>query len=83
VLKERGYIYEKDGATWFKSTNFNDDKDRVLIKKDGSFTYLLPDIAYNKDKIDRGFDKLINLWGADHHGYVSRMKAAIEALGYE
>ncbi|MED4811169.1 arginine--tRNA ligase [Bacillus atrophaeus] len=83
VLKERGYIYEKDGATWFKSTNFNDDKDRVLIKKDGSFTYLLPDIAYHKDKIDRGFDKLINLWGADHHGYVSRMKAAIEALGYE
>lgn len=83
VLKERGYIYEKDGATWFKSTNFGDDKDRVLIKKDGSFTYLLPDIAYHKDKIDRGFDKLINLWGADHHGYVSRMKAAIEALGYE
>ncbi|MFL6978039.1 arginine--tRNA ligase [Bacillus subtilis] len=83
ALREKGHVYEEDGATWFRSTAFGDDKDRVLIKKDGSYTYLLPDIAYHKDKLDRGFDKLINVWGADHHGYIPRMKAAIEALGYE
>lgn len=83
VLREKGHVYEEDGATWFRSTTFGDDKDRVLIKKDGTYTYLLPDIAYHKDKLDRGFDKLINVWGADHHGYIPRMKAAIEALGYE
>lgn len=82
-LRENGHIFEEDGATWFRSTTFGDDKDRVLIKKDGSFTYILPDIAYHEDKIQRGFDKLINIWGADHHGYIPRMKAAIEALGYE
>ena len=82
VLEEGDYIYEKDGAKWFKSTAFGDDKDRVLVKQDGSYTYLTPDIAYHKDKIDRGFDQLINVWGADHHGYVPRMKAAIQALGY-
>ncbi|KAA6474814.1 arginine--tRNA ligase [Bacillus swezeyi] len=82
TLREKGHIYEEDGATWFRSTAFGDDKDRVLIKKDGSYTYLLPDIAYHKDKLDRGFQKLINVWGADHHGYIPRMKAAIEALGY-
>ncbi|PAD67629.1 arginine--tRNA ligase [Bacillus sp. 7586-K] len=81
-LKEKGHIYEEDGATWFRSTTFGDDKDRVLIKNDGSYTYLTPDIAYHKDKLDRGFSKLINVWGADHHGYIPRMKAAIEALGY-
>ena len=81
-LKEKGYTYEKDGATWFKSTAFGDDKDRVLIKQDGSYTYLTPDIAYHKDKLERGFDKIINVWGADHHGYVPRMRAAIQALGY-
>lgn len=81
-LEEGGYVYEKDGATWFKSTEFGDDKDRVIIKQDGSFTYLTPDIAYHKNKLDRGFDKLINVWGSDHHGYVPRMKAAIQALGY-
>ncbi len=70
-LKEKGYTYEKDGATWFKSTAFGDDKDRVLIKQDGSYTYLTPDIAYHKDKLERGFDKIINVWGADHHGYVA------------
>ena len=75
-------MFEQDGATWFRSTTFGDDKDRVLIKKDGSFTYLTPDIAYHEDKINRGFTKLINIWGADHHGYIPRMKAAIEALGY-
>lgn len=83
VLKEKGHIYEEDGATWFRSTTFGDDKDRVLIKQDGSFTYLLPDIAYHQDKLQRGFEKLINIWGADHHGYIPRMRAAIQALGYE
>lgn len=82
-LDEKGYLYEKDGATWFKSTEFGDDKDRVLIKNDGSYTYLTPDIAYHQDKIHRGYDTLINVWGADHHGYIPRMKAAIEALGYD
>ncbi|MCR6595701.1 arginine--tRNA ligase [Bacillus halotolerans] len=83
ALREKGHVYEEDGATWFRSTTFGDDKNRVLIKKDGTYTYLLPDIAYHKDKLDRGFDKLVNVWGADHHGYIPRMKAAIEALGYE
>ncbi|MBY0221177.1 arginine--tRNA ligase [Sporosarcina aquimarina] len=82
-LRENGHVYEEDGATWFRSTTFGDDKDRVLIKQDGSFTYLTPDIAYHEDKLRRGFDKLINIWGADHHGYIPRMKAAIQALGYD
>lgn len=83
ALRAAGYIYEQDGATWFRSTDFGDDKDRVLIKQDGSYTYLTPDIAYHKDKLDRGFEKLINIWGADHHGYIPRMRAAIQALGYD
>ncbi len=83
VLKERNEIFEEGGATWFRSTAYGDDKDRVLIKKDGSYTYLTPDIAYHRDKLERGFDKLINIWGADHHGYIPRMKVAIQALGYE
>lgn len=82
-LKNSDYTYEKDGAVWFKSKAFGDDKDRVLVKQDGSYTYLTPDIAYHKNKLDRGFDQLINVWGADHHGYIPRMKAAIQALGYE
>ncbi|PIC71093.1 arginine--tRNA ligase [Sporosarcina sp. P16b] len=82
-LRENGHVFEEDGATWFRSTTFGDDKDRVLIKQDGSFTYLTPDIAYHQDKLSRGFDKLINIWGADHHGYIPRMKAAIQALGYD
>ncbi|MBD8032641.1 MULTISPECIES: arginine--tRNA ligase [Solibacillus] len=82
-LKSNGHVFDEEGATWFRSTTFGDDKDRVLIKNDGSFTYLTPDIAYHEDKLRRGFDKLINIWGADHHGYIPRMKAAIEALGYE
>jgi arginyl-tRNA synthetase len=82
ALRANGHIYEEDGATWFRSSELGDDKDRVLIKQDGSYTYLLPDIAYHKDKLERGFEKLINIWGADHHGYIPRMKAAIEALGY-
>jgi len=81
-LKDKGYTYEKDGALWFKSTEFNDDKDRVLIKTDGSYTYLTPDIAYHLNKLDRGYEYLVDLLGADHHGYINRMKAAIQALGY-
>ncbi|KIL44044.1 arginyl-tRNA synthetase [Jeotgalibacillus alimentarius] len=82
VLRDNGHIYEEDGATWFRSTELGDDKDRVLIKNDGSYTYLTPDLAYHRDKFERGFDKVINIWGADHHGYIPRMKAAVEALGY-
>ncbi|MGM8214944.1 arginine--tRNA ligase [Bacillaceae bacterium W0354] len=83
ALDEKGFVYKQDGAVWFKSTHFGDDKDRVLVKQDGSYTYLTPDIAYHKNKIERGFDQLINIWGADHHGYVPRMQAAIQALGYD
>ena len=82
-LKESGKIYEKDGAVWFKSSDYGDDEDRVIIKADGLKTYLTSDIAYHKDKVDRGFDRLINIWGADHHGYVARVKASMEALGYD
>lgn len=81
-LTDKGFLYEQDGATWFKSTAFGDDKDRVVIKSDGSQTYLAPDIAYHQDKYKRGFSWLINLWGPDHHGYINRIKASIEALGH-
>lgn len=81
-LKDKGYTYEADGALWFKSTEFGDDKDRVLVKSDGSYTYLTPDIAYHLNKLDRGYEYLVDLLGADHHGYIARMKAAIQALGY-
>jgi arginyl-tRNA synthetase len=83
TLRDNGHIYEEEGATWLRTTPMGDDKDRVLIKQDGSYTYLTPDIAYHKDKLERGFEKLINIWGADHHGYIPRMKAAIQALGYD
>ena len=82
ILDKNGLIYEKDDAKWLKTTVYGDDKDRVLIKSDGSYTYLVPDIAYHLDKFDRGFDYLVDVFGADHHSYVSRLKAAIEALGY-
>ena len=82
ILDEKGYLYKQDGALWFRTTDFDDDKDRVLIKKDGSYTYVTPDIAYHKNKFDRGFDYLVDLFGADHHGYINRMKAAMQALGY-
>lgn len=82
-LEESGKLYEKEGAIWFKSSEYGDDEDRVIKKADGSNTYLTADIAYHKDKLDRGFDRLINIWGADHHGYVARVKASIEALGYD
>lgn len=81
-LRKTGYIFEEGGAVWFRSTQFGDDKDRVLVKNDGTYTYLTPDIAYHEDKFARGFDTLINIWGADHHGYIPRMKAAMEALGH-
>ena len=81
-LKATGYTYEQDGALWFKSTEFGDDKDRVLIKSDGTYTYLTPDIAYHLNKLNRGYEYLVDLLGADHHGYINRMKASIQALGY-
>ncbi len=80
ILDARGLIYEKDGALWFKSSSFGDDKDRVVRKSDGSYTYFASDIAYHYDKFKRGFDKVINLWGADHHGYEARIRAALRAL---
>ncbi len=83
VLKEKGFIYEEDGAVWFRSTDFNDDKNRVLRKSDGSYTYLTPDIANHIEKLKRGNDKLVDIWGADHHGYIARVKASMQALGYE
>lgn len=83
VLQSRGKIYEKDGALWLKSTDYGDDKDRVVIRDNGVPTYLAADIAYHKNKYDRGFKHLINIWGADHHGYVARVKASMQALGYD
>ena len=81
-LTQSGKIYEKDGATWFKSSDYGDDQDRVIKKVDGSNTYLTADIAYHADKLERGFDRMIDIWGADHHGYIPRVKASLEALGY-
>ena len=83
TLKENGGIYEKDGALWLASSKFGDDKDRVVIRDNGEPTYLAADIAYHKNKFERGFGELINLWGADHHGYVARVKAAMTMLGYD
>ena len=82
-LMSKDMLYEKEGAMWFKSSEFGDDQDRVIKKADGSNTYLTADIAYHIDKLRRGYDRLINIWGADHHGYVARVKASIEALGYD
>lgn len=82
-LKKKKLTYEKEGALWFKSTQFGDDKDRVLVKADGEKTYLASDIAYLKNKFKRGFNRLVFFWGADHYGYVGRMKATVEALGYK
>jgi len=80
-LREAGHIYERGGALWFRSTDFGDDKDRVVRRDNGQTTYFASDIAYHLDKIDRGFDRVIDIWGADHHGYVPRVKAAMTALG--
>ncbi|MFC5529077.1 arginine--tRNA ligase [Cohnella yongneupensis] len=81
ALKAKGQVYDEEGAVWLRSTDFGDDKNRVLVKNDGSYTYLTPDTAYHMDKFSRGYDQLINIWGADHHGYIPRMKAAMAALG--
>ncbi|WP_372633291.1 arginine--tRNA ligase [Cohnella sp.] len=81
ALRAKGHVYDQDGAVWLASTTFGDDKDRVLVKNDGSYTYLTPDAAYHMDKYKRGYDQMINIWGADHHGYIPRMKAAMAAMG--
>ncbi|MBW7477768.1 arginine--tRNA ligase [Paenibacillus oenotherae] len=81
ALRERGQVFEEGGATWLSTMPYGDDKNRVLVKNDGSYTYLTPDIAYHRDKFGRGYDRMINIWGADHHGYIPRVKAAMEALG--
>jgi arginyl-tRNA synthetase len=82
LLRARGLTFEAEGALWLRTTQFGDDKDRVLRKSDGSFTYLVPDIAYHIDKHQRGFDRVIDVWGADHHGYIPRMRAVLSALGF-
>ncbi len=82
TLRQQNLLFEEEGAWWFRSTQFGDEKDRVVQKQDGSFTYLAADIAYHLDKLKRGFDTLINIWGADHHGYIPRMKATVEAFGH-
>jgi arginyl-tRNA synthetase len=81
AMTNNGFTFEKDGALWLKTTEFGDDKDRVLRKSDGSYTYLMPDVAYHYDKVERGFDKLIDIFGADHHGYIKRIKGSLGALG--
>lgn len=82
-LRSRGHIYEADGATWMRTTAFADDKDRPVVKSDGSLTYFASDICYHREKIRKGYDRLINVWGADHHGYISRTRASIQALGHD
>jgi arginyl-tRNA synthetase len=82
-LRDRGLLYVTDGAEWFRSTQFGDDKDRAVIKSDGELTYFASDIAYHRNKYERNFSKMINVWGADHHGYVARLKAAMQGLGYD
>jgi len=82
-LQDSGHVYEKDGALWFRSTNYGDEKDRVIQRENGQTTYFASDIAYHLDKLERGFDRVIDVWGADHHGYVPRVKAALQALGQD
>lgn len=81
VLTSKGLMYEKDGAAWFRSSLYGDDKDRVVMKQDGEYTYFASDISYHKDKLDSGFDSIIDIWGADHHGYISRISSVLEAFG--
>ncbi|MDD6459597.1 MAG: arginine--tRNA ligase [Absicoccus porci] len=83
IIRDKGYTYEAEGALWFKTTAFGDDKDRVLRKKDGSLTYLVPDIACHNQKFERGYDEIVDFFGADHHGYIPRLKASMEALGHD
>ncbi len=82
-LRERGHLYEKDGALWFRSSEFGDEKDRVVVRENGQTTYFASDIAYHADKMERGFQRMIDIWGADHHGYVPRIRAALQALGHD
>ena len=82
-LREKGFVYEKDGATWVKTSQFQDDADRVIIKQGGERTYFCSDIAYHKNKVDRGYDLILDLWGADHHGYVPRMQSVLQAMDYD
>jgi len=82
ALREKGFIKEEDGATWFLSSRFGDEKDRVVVRKTGETTYFASDIAYHREKFGRGYDLVIDVWGADHHGYIPRMKGGVEALGY-
>ena len=82
-LRKKRLVYDKDKAVWFLSTKFGDDKDRVLVKSDGELTYFASDVAYHRDKAQRGFDEMINLWGPDHHGYIKRVKAAVKSFGYD
>ncbi len=81
-FKKRGIIYEKDGALWFNTSRFGDEKDRVVVRNNGLTTYFAADIAYHHDKFERGFEMVIDVWGADHHGYIPRMQASIEASGH-
>lgn len=81
AMSDKGYVYEKEGATWFRSSAFDDEKDRVLIKANGEYTYFMSDVAYHYDKLERGFDRLIDIWGADHHGYIARCEAMLAAWG--
>jgi arginyl-tRNA synthetase len=83
ALREKGFMYEKDGALWFSSSEFGDDKDRVVVKSDGEYTYFASDIAYHKDKLDRGYDVIADIWGADHHGYIPRIESVMKAFGYD
>ncbi len=83
LLREKGYLYEKEGALWFRSTAFGDEKDRVVVRASGEPTYFAADIAYHRNKMERGFDFCVNVWGADHHGYIPRVKAALSAMGYD
>ena len=82
-LQDNGHLYREGGALWFRSTDFGDEKDRVVKRDNGQTTYFASDIAYHMNKFDRGFDKVINIWGADHHGYIARVKASLAALGYQ
>ena len=83
ALRERDMVFDEDGAVWLRSTEHGDDKDRVLVRSNGEFTYLAPDVAYHRNKYERGFDEVVDVWGADHHGYIARMRAALAALGYD
>ena len=83
TMKNKGLFYQADGALWFKSSDFGDEKDRVVVRANGALTYFASDMAYHLQKLNRGYDRLIDIWGADHHGYVPRLKAALQSLGLD